>query len=45
VLALAGDYPFAYDTAPAYTVSLLFLSLVSTVGAFRAYLNLGPVKE
>ena len=40
VLALAGGYPFVYDPAPAYTVSLLFLSIVSTVVAFWAYLNL-----
>ena len=32
--------PFAYSTAPGYTISLLFLTLVSTILAFWAYMNL-----
>jgi drug/metabolite transporter (DMT)-like permease len=40
VLALVAGYPFVYDTAIGYTVSLLFLTIVSTVLAFWAYLNL-----
>ncbi|NND90612.1 MAG: DMT family transporter [Granulosicoccus sp.] len=40
VLSAAAGFPFAYDTAPVYTVSLLYLTLVSTVLAFWAYLNL-----
>jgi len=40
ILALAGGYRFVYDPAPGYTVTLLFLAIVSTVLAFWAYLNL-----
>ena len=40
VLSGAAGFPFVYDTAPVYTVSLLYLTLVSTVLAFWAYLNL-----
>jgi len=40
VVAGVAGLPFVYDTAPGYTVSLLFLTLVSTVLAFWAYLNL-----
>lgn len=39
-LAAMSGYPFVYDIAPGYTVSLFFLILVSTVLAFWAYLNL-----
>lgn len=39
-LAAMSGYPFIYDLAPGYTVSLLFLILVSTILAFWAYLNL-----
>ncbi|ASJ76219.1 DMT family transporter [Granulosicoccus antarcticus] len=40
VLSAGAGFPFVYDTAPAYTGSLLYLVLVSTVLAFWAYLNL-----
>ena len=40
LLSLTGGHRFVYDSAPAYTVSLLFLTIVSTVIAFWAYLNL-----
>ena len=40
VLSAVAGFPFIYDTAPVYTVSLLYLTLVSTVLAFWAYLNL-----
>jgi len=40
VLSAVAGYPFVYDVAIPYTVSLLFLTLVSTVLAFWAYLNL-----
>jgi len=40
VLAVFGGYAFTFDRAPGYIGSLLFLSIVSTVIAFWAYLNL-----
>jgi len=40
LLSLAGGHRFVYDSAPGYTASLLFLTIVSTVIAFWAYLNL-----
>ena len=40
VLSAVAGLPFIYDTAPAYTVSLIYLIIVSTVLAFWAYLNL-----
>jgi len=40
VLAVVAGFPFIYDKAIEYTLSLLFLSLISTVLAFWAYLNL-----
>lgn len=40
ILAIIAGFPFVYDKAIEYTLSLLFLSLVSTVLAFWAYLNL-----
>lgn len=40
ILAGIAGLPFVYDPAVEYTVSLLFLSIISTVLAFWAYLNL-----
>ena len=40
IVSTVAGLPFVYDTAPAYTVSLIFLTLVSTILAFWAYLNL-----
>lgn len=40
VVAVVAGHPFVYDPAPGYTASLLFLTIVSTVLAFWAYLNL-----
>ena len=40
VYALVGGVPFAYDPAPAYTVSLLYLSVFGSILAFGAYLTL-----
>lgn len=40
VLAFIARFPFVYDKAVEYTLSLLFLSLISTVLAFWAYLSL-----
>lgn len=40
IVSAGAGLPFVYDTAPVYTVSLMYLTLVSTVLAFWAYLNL-----
>lgn len=40
LLALAGGAPLAFDTAPPYVVSLLYLALCGSVIAFGAYLTL-----
>lgn len=40
ILSISAGLPFVYDPAIEYTLSLLFLSLISTVLAFWAYLNL-----
>ncbi len=38
--ALASGVPFAYDPAPAYSVSLLYLAVFGSVLAFGSYLTL-----
>ena len=38
--ALAGGVSFDYDSAPAYTVSLLYLSVFGSILAFGSYLTL-----
>ncbi len=40
VLSAVAGFPFVYNAAPVYTLSLMYLILVSTVLAFWAYLNL-----
>lgn len=40
IISASAGFPFIYDPAIGYTLSLLFLALVSTVLAFWAYLNL-----
>lgn len=40
IVSTAAGFPFLYDLAFDYTLSLLYLSLISTVLAFWAYLNL-----
>lgn len=40
IVSAVASLPFVYDTTPGYTLSLLFLTLVSTILAFWAYMNL-----
>jgi len=40
IVSIVAGLPFVYDTAINYTLSLLYLSIISTVLAFWAYLNL-----
>lgn len=40
IVSYVAGYPFIYDSALDYTLSLLYLSIISTVLAFWAYLNL-----